>query len=335
MTRAASAPAQRKKTERFLPYPYARFGLDLALARVRVDGADRTSSVQVEARLVALEDRRPERVEIELLAQIEQPVLERLLPPEERPAPPIELFVAVRCPATRLSRRVSLAEDPAQPRRFAGVLILSIDDVRGVVELTPYLVRSVEGRSRSHARHAGARLASARSWFLRFDLQRSSSGRFLDVRYEPFSKLADASLWSSALYRLECELDDPILWLNSDHRELVAILDSKATRGAAARMREVFFAHIAQNVWAQLFMYAAESCSPEGNGAHPWCAAVLQRFLPSIFPELGDHRSRLEELVDRVRAGSIGELSQLLDRALQNDSNIVHHMKSLIEEKGE
>lgn len=333
MSRATSA--ERKKTERFLPYPYERFGLDLALARVRVDGVDRTSSIQAEARLVPLEDRRPERVEIDLVAQIEQPVLERLLPAEELPAPALELFVAVRCPATRLSRRVSLAEDAARPRHFAGMLTLSIDDVRGLVELTPYLVRRVEGRSKVHARHAGARLASARPWILRFDLGRTTSGKFIDVRYEPFSKLSEAALWSSALYRLQCELDDPILWLNSDHRELVAILDSKATNNAAARMREVFFAHIAHNVWAQLFMYAAESCSPDGDGAHPWCAAVLQRFLPAIFPELGDHRSRVAELVERIRDGKSGELSQLLDRALQAEVNIVHQMKSLIEEKGE
>lgn len=160
-------------------------------------------------------------------------------------------------------------------------------------------------------------------------------GRFLEVRYEPFSKLGDAAIWKSALYRLEHELDVPILWLNSDHRELLSILDSKATRGAAARMREVFFAQIAHSVWMRLFMTAAEASANDAEREHAWRDSVLRRFLPALFPELADHSSRLEELGSRIQAGAVHDIVQQIDRVLQDDLHIVNYMKALVEEKGE
>jgi hypothetical protein len=330
-----SAKLERTKSERFLPYPYVRFGLELSLARVIVDGIDRSASnVDVQARIVALEERKPERVELDVRLGVEEGVLRQVIAEQELGEPPLDLFLAIRCPETRLRRSIPLASAPLLARQFSGKIQLSINDVRGSVELVPFLVRAREGSSRRHARHAGARLASARPWTIRFDLQRPSQGKFLDVRYEPFSKFQDAALWSSALYRLECQLDVPILWLNSDHRELASIFDSKATHGPAARMRDVFFDRISSSVWQQLFITAAEACANEDN-EYAWADSVLRRYLPALYPELADHASRVEQLIEHMQNGGIRELIERLDRALQDDLHLVQSMKKLIEETGE
>lgn len=324
---------ERTKTRRFLPYRSEPFGLALTVSRLQVDGVDQKDKVDAVAHLVALEDLRPEHVVAELELVLPAKVVESVLPESERGAPPLSLLVVIRCPDTRIRRAQLIASGPIKGGVFKAPLELSCDEVVGQVELVPILVRDAAAKDPKpgFAAHLGARVAGARPWTIRLAKARAPLGEHLDIRYESFKASVDSALWAGALYRLDCESESPILWLNKDHERIVEVLDSKGTVGLKARLREVLFDSIGAAVWSQLFARAADSLANEAIPSFGWCEAVTERYLPKLFPQASDHEARLGLLKEEWKEGAHPVLARL-DRVLQIEQSAPRQITKLVEE---
>ncbi len=317
--------AVRTKVERFLPYRYAKSGVVLDLTRALADGDP--IEVDAEARTVDLSGREFEAAELELSATLAPGTIESCFPESERESPPGRLALCIRCPATRL-RRSSLAPlSAAAPSSFA--VHLSRQDLRGLVELVPFLVRTRSGLQGDYAAARGERLAGGRPWSLRADRERRVEGQFLDIRFEDFEKLP--AVPADIVYHLDLDQPSPILWLNARHKGVAEVLMSRATRGARASVRDVVFDMITQGVWAQLFVRAASDLTRAGETSYSWEDQVLSMWLPKILPAVSDQETRLHVLTEETSRGELPTLLGALDRAVQEDSSLATHLARMVE----
>ncbi len=309
------------RTHRFLPYRYSDGGLVLVPRRCVLDGTrDVVSAYDEERHLLDLSPYRHDRLRLELAVTLADGVLAGVFPPDERAEPPGRIVVLIRCDTTRLRRHVEL-EGPLG----AGIATVELvhADLIGTVELTPMLVRTRELASApteaGYASARGARIASGRPLELRIETLREPHGEFLDVRYESFrEKGAPQFPRPDAVYQLECDGEHPILWLNSDHRQICPILDDVANVGRMARLRDLLFDRIQYAVWSRLFLRAARDHAELGEPAYAWEHAVLAKLLPLVYPEIADHESRLAALRSEVAEKNEDDLLARLDVGLQD-----------------
>ncbi|MBL8915772.1 MAG: hypothetical protein JNM17_34055 [Archangium sp.] len=244
----------------------------------------------------------------------------------------VSVVVAARCDDTRLrfGKRVPVERGGASVET---TLRLERDQFAGQLELTAHLVRERDGLASrpGFAARAHERLAGSRPWELRVDRKRSLSGVYLDVRYRSFA--ADPSMapaHRANLWQLEMDLDAPILWLNSDHHEAVAVLDAKGHVGARAALRDVAFDLFVASVWMQLVLRSATTLKETGEVGAPWQDAVLDAAARLLFPQAKateDARAKLESALEDLPA-----LLGQLDAALQADQETSRHLLKLIGE---
>lgn len=322
---------EARRKERFLPYAHERGGLTLRILSCRLDG-DRTVLPDEDHHLLSLEGswRRAElRVEVLVPAEL----VGRVLPEPERAAPPIAVLLALRCDETRLRR--GFADSSPGPRGGASSFVLALDreELYGAAELQAFLVRGREARpaQRGYARLKGARLATARAWTLSIDRQRRFEGRYLEIRYRRFGEDEVIPPHDRGnLYLLEHDQPWPILWINADHEAISAVLDSKASVGGQARLREVIFDLVAAPVWTQLFLRAAGDVIGQGEAAYEWEERVLGELLGDLYPAL-PAAARPQALQEDWQ--DLPLLLVRLDAALQRRSQLCAHLGKLVEEE--
>ncbi len=330
--------ATRHKLERFLPYAYERFGIELELLGCELDGRAGPDP-QREPRVLALDGEPWRRARVHYRVSVPERTLKAVLPPSDRAARPAALLLTVRCAATRLRRGLRIALAPRDGLALDGALMIERDECEGQLELVPFLVRETAGgHAPGYSRRPGERLASARPWLLRVQTAQNVSGKFLDVRYRSFKEDALLAAFQDNVYRLECDQDAPVLWINADHDKVSAVLDERGTTGKKARLRDVFYDLVAQGVWSQLFVRAAsdlDASEPEGEAqaesTYGWQDGVLREVLPFMFPGSPGHAERVRELL-RLRTDDLALLFERLDAALQAKSQLAAHMSSLAEE---
>lgn len=326
------------RRERFLPYRYERFGLELEPKRCVLDDSRTVRSVNVARHLVDLSEYRFSDVAVECSIELPKELIGTLFPPAERSRPPVRLVLAVRCPQTRLRRSIDVPLAGSGGSGFAVNVRLRRSDVVGSVELVPYLIRAKDasdGAADGYATARGARLASSRPWEIRFEALRPPIGAHLDIRYANFREDGKAVFhYPENLYQLDCESDNPILWLNLDHARISETLDSNANVGARARMRDVFFDLISQAVWTRLFLKAAHDVRETDEPPYDWEQSVLSNFLPALYPSEANHESRLSQLRDEISRGDESFILGRLDAVLQSRLDVVKHMTKLVEAGG-
>lgn len=326
-----SGASTRRKRERFLPYAYERFGLELELLGCELDAAPGPAPER-EQRVIALDGEPWRRARLRYRVGIPERTLRAVLPESEHGAPPAELVLVVRCAQTRLRRSVRAMSPPIVEAQAEGILDLRQDDCGGEIEITPFLLRGRAGTPvDGYAFRRGARLASARPWLLRIEPARAPSGRFLDVRYRSFGQDAWLAAFQRNLYRLECDQDAPVLWINADHDKIAAVLDERGTVGRKARLRDVFYDLIAHGVWTQLFVRAALDARPGREPSYGWQDAVLRLLLPLMFETHRTHEQRVHAL-GRLLADDVSLLLERLDAALQVKAELGAHMTALAED---
>lgn len=325
MSRTAAA-----RRERFLPYRYARGGLDADVRAVTLDG-ETVVTPEPDARVVAL-DFAWTRAELALTVRVPSETVARVAPEGTR-LDALAIAIVLRSPATLLRRAVRLPVR-ALDAPLEASLALDRDELAGAVELRALLVRARAARSAGgYATLRGARLADARSWELRVDRGREPRGEHLDVRYRRFSE--DEVLPPrdrQNVYVLDADEETPILWLNAEHERVTAILDSRGTVGRQARLREVFFDLIAHSVWTQLFLRAATDLARADETLYPWQDAVLDLLLRDVFPEVRRAADRRERLVELHRE-DLPALLARLDAGLQRRHDLGAHLTRLADEE--
>lgn len=83
-----------------------------------------------------------------------------------------------------------------------------------------------------------------------------SIGAGFDIKWDVFPKET-----KNSLYKLVYEHNEtgrPRLFFNNGHSAIQPIVDSSATRGLKARIRDIVFATVAVDVWSELIQWAAE-----------------------------------------------------------------------------
>lgn len=317
----------RTKKERFLPWAWERSGLSFELLDVRLD-EERAAFIDHERRLVALEEEW-RRAKVQLRVSAQARVFEDTLAESDDA---VSVVIAGRCDDTRSRFGVRLPLSRAQAA-VETTLELERDQLSGQLELTAHLVRDHDhpGARQGFAARAHARLAGSRPWELRIDRKRTLSGVYLDVRYRSFA--ADPSMPAAQrgnLWQLELDLEAPILWLNSDHKDVVSVLDAKGHVGARAALRDVAYDLFVPSVWTQLLLRAVTTLKEQGEVGAPWQDAVLDAVARLLFPQVkatDEAREKLEASLEDVPA-----LINQLDGALQAEHEPARHLLKLIEE---
>jgi hypothetical protein len=317
------------RRERFLPYPYARAGIDLTITSCRLDGTAEIPS-DAEARLLEL-DVPWNRADLGLAVRVPRDIVARVMPSDE-PAQHAEVVIVVRCAATFVRRAVRVPLT-AVDAPVGAALDLFRDDLAGSAYVTAYLVRRSALPSGSrYATVRGARLADSRPWELRADRTREPRGEYLEVRYRRFSD--DKALPArdrGNLHVLQFDQEAPVLWINADHERVAAVLNSRGTVGRQARLREVVFDPIAHAVWTQLFLKAASTYVRDEEATYPWEDGVLDLLLKDVFPEVRNAADRRDRLL--ATWDDFPTLLQRLDAALQRRNDLAGHLSKLIEEE--
>lgn len=328
MSRMSNERVQVKR-ERFMPFRFLSGAIEMQPTQVRVDADDALEDYDSEME-VRLDGQPWSKIELSFDLSVAGDVLEEVLPEQQRAQPPLRWVVVLEAPQTRIRRALSSAwNGPKTVAQF----VLHARDIAGPVKITPWLVRSESGDvARGYAAAEGHRLASGRLFTLHTDPVPVRSGKFLDVRYKAFSQ--DVALQSSFLYHLST-IDEPVLWINSDHASIAEVLNAKGQTGVRARLRELFFDTISGAVWTQLFLRSVDSLDEDGEVRKPWQGGVLMELLPYMFPKQSSHAARVREILAvRAESRSLGMLAELCDGALQERGDVVKHMSRLIERSG-
>jgi hypothetical protein len=275
------------------------------------------------------------RAELRVEVLVPADVVRRVLPVQEREALSIPVLLALRCDETRLRKGFLDAGPGLEGGASSFVLALEHEELFGSAELQAFLVRGQEARpgQRGYARLKGARLATARAWTLSVDRRHRFEGRYLEIRYRRFAEDAVIPPHDrSNLYLLEHDQPWPILWINADHEAVTAVLDSRASVGGQARLREVIFDLVAAPVWTQLFLRAAGDVVGQGEAAYEWEERVLEVLLGDIYPALpaAARRQALQEDWQDLPL-----LLSRLDAALQRRSQLCAHLGKLVEEESD
>lgn len=305
------------REQRFFPWAHESQGLELSILGGQLD-AQRLEVVDPHSHILDL-SAAWQRARLVLEIRAPQSLFEQVLPSHEHADPPVAVLVAWRCVRTYLRRRVARLDwAQGDAGRFELALELDRDELADRVEVDAFLLRS---RAESQptpgfAARVGARLVTARPWILQIDEPVRRSGNYLDIQYRSFAReLAIAPHHRTALYRLELEREDPILYLNADHEQVRAVLDNKGTRGRRARTRELLFERIESGVWTQMLVHSSARLAQDGELAYPWEQAILDQWLPRLYPDLVDDAARREALARDHRR--LPQLLVEIDAALQ------------------
>ncbi|GGS05751.1 hypothetical protein [Deinococcus sedimenti] len=250
--------------------------------------------------------------------------LQKLAPPESDLDTETRMIVRVTCPSTKLRRGVELTA--VAPGRWEGTVTLRRSSVDRDVKCDARLVRILPGppgAKKSFALAVGQILAEGQSAVVRLQPPKPRLNAGMDVRWEDFQ--ASHHEWRSKhpqdVFYLDTGAEEPVVWLNSNHKALHAALETDDAAGTSKAVKLMTMAFVAQAVWHQMFLVAAAdlTTSPDDSPELPegWKGNVLNELLPRLFP-LEPEDERLPTLLEKLRNGAAaGSLASLLGTAIQ------------------
>jgi hypothetical protein len=267
--------------------------------------------------------------------EIPDDVVEAVFPPEERNAPPGKLYVVARCHETIYRSRVAEWSPPATPRPREVEIVLNWEDVRGTVELKPYLVRATESEvdpDTNYATTPHVRVASGDRYEVVVDHWDADEPSAIDGEEASFSR-ADHLPDGEKLYHLDFRNEArPKLWLNADYPRITDVLQSEGSVGTEPRFRDVVLDQISYAVWTQLIVRTATSIDRDGNVEHDWQRNVLQSFARELYnvDDVTDAAHMLRE--DTTDPDGLARLVQQIDHELQEYLDPRAQLINLMEE---
>ncbi|WP_232342819.1 hypothetical protein [Halosimplex litoreum] len=256
-----------------------------------------------------------------------------VFPVFERDSPPAKLYVAIRCHDTIYRDRAMISEAPTGPGTYDVSVMLEKDDIRGTVELCPYLVRT-EDRSgeKKYAAKSNLRLASCRDYRIIVDRPKGEEPPAIDGEEASFSRTAYLPD-GDKLYYLDFRNESrPKLWINSDHPRITDILQSRGSVGAEPRMRDVVLDQISYGVWTQLLIHAGTAIDDNGDVEYEWQETILETFARNLYDveDLAEATRMLRDEIDDP--GSLPFLMERIDRELQEYIDPRTQLINLMEE---
>lgn len=329
---------------RSLPFNYRNNGIQFDLTTYAIDDADPVSFDLNPARTeIDLanelspqnEEATPdwETVSITANLQITEEVVQAVFPEEERTQPPAKLYVTIRCHETIYRDRVVTSEAPTTPGTYTVEIPIKKAQVRGTVELRPYLVRTVDrDGDGQYASQRNFRVASGTIYSIVFDKPEGEEPPAIDGEHVSFSQTTHLPE-GEKLYYLDFRNEKrPKLWINADHPRITEVLQSRGSVGAEARMRDVILDQISYGVWQQLVVRAGAAIDDDGDVEYEWQQTVLEIFVRNMY-EIDD----LDEAIRRFQtdledSSSLPYMMQRLDGELQEYLNPREQLINLMEE---
>lgn len=278
-------------TQRAFPYPYLEHELLLEVYGLELDGEEHDAYINSEQQYVQAQELDWTEGGLHLRVVLPEKAPAALLPDFERNVPNWHVLAVASCRSSRWRRGFPL-QVTDDPLVWEGVVPLKRRLLHGGVKLTAYLVRTtpLHEDAQGFGANKNVRLASSHEWTFQVDEPQTPPGGFLDTRWEDFSVSPHVSLQRNKdlVFYLETGPPYPVLYLNSSHASLEGVLESSATVGLPAAVRDVISSAIAQNVWMTLATTALLSGydrDGERREVEGWQANVLGRFERQLHQE--------------------------------------------------
>lgn len=269
---------------RALPYRFDKEELNLKIVGVNVGGGPLGNRINEDKLTVELQDQKEwSEGEVRLEARVHEQAEENLIPEDERISPPWKIDAVLFCREAKWRHCVSL--DCGEDGIWKGVIPLRRSELSGTLAVKAFLIRTHDRQDPAHgfASKANVRLASSKEWKIYADDPQTPPGEYLEVEWIDFAESDKDRIkdFASHIYYLDFGENPPVLYLNSGIAGLKDALESRATRGVPAAVRDVLFDSIAQSVWIAVAMNAVLSARDE-NGEEQalddWQKNVLRKF---------------------------------------------------------
>lgn len=332
-------------------YPYA-FSHDIDL---RIDASEPEIAMDDPTRYLRLWEDAEESWRLCARIRIPQSVLDDVLPPDERLAPPVVLRLRLRSISSRLRRVLELP----LPKRPADIVDLDFDieteNWSGFIDAEVVLIRTCDSAHHEGrwATRRGTIVADAATVRIAVDEPATPPGDSLAVQWLDFdaSEIPQVQAARGTLFVLQPSDtgQPPTLLLNSSIPGSRLVLDSRGKHGWAARSRDAVFQMIVHQGWSSLVGSAlgelkdeaaqrpeeAEEVLEEVLGALPeWMQNVLRAWSPLLWPEEPDDRA-VERTWEAVRAGHWEELlEERLPTAVAKRFDTAKGLRGLVTEYG-
>lgn len=326
-----------------LPFRYEDDGVEFEIDYYSIDGAGRTPV-----------DLKPGQTEIDLSEQlaehdathengkstalsgtltIPKRTIDAVFPGDETEAPPAKLYVTIRCHETIYRDRKIVSEPPTKNGEYPFEIEIEKSDVRGTVELRPYLVRTTTRQSAEpYATEKNFKVASGKIFRLVVDRPEGEEEPAIDGEPINFSQVSHLP-GGNKLYYLDFRTESrPKLWINSDHPRITEVLQSRGSVGAEARMRDVILDQMSYGVWLQLLVRAAAAIDNDGEVEHEWQDTILRTFARNVY-RIDDHDEATRRLAsDLADVEELPHLIQRIDGELQEYIDPRTQLINLMEE---
>ena len=329
-----------------LPFRYRQRGLDFDLDYYTIDGSKprgiELKAGQSEIDIVpAIENKY--RTDTELAEwttinfyghiTVTEDTIVDVFPPEERERPPAKLYVARRCHETISRTRADVDEPFDGPGTYEITITLERSELRGAVELHPFLVRTADGTHKDdYAAVKNVRVAGGHSYRVIIDSKESEDPTHIDGEEVSFSDVAHLPA-GEKLYYLDFRNEKrPKLWINADHPRITNILQSKGSVGAEPRMRDVILDQIGQGVWTQLVIRAGSAVDDDGNVPHEWQRMVIDTFAPNLYAADDSTEAALQLREDLEDTDNLPYFMERVNREIQEFLKPREQLINLMEE---
>lgn len=264
---------------------------------------------------------------------VPEDVVSTVFPEDERDEPSAKLYVAVRCHETIYRNRAMVSEAPTTPGTYDVDVELQWSNLRGKVELRPYLVRSERGQpSSEYATKPNVRLADGKTYTVLLDSSERDERAYIDGETVSFSQSAHLPDGEKLYYLDFRNESQPKLWINSDNPRITDVLQSEGSVGAGPRMRDVILDQISYGVWTQLIVRAACAIDHEGEVDYEWQRTVIESFGRQLY-EVEDVTEAALRLRDEIGDGEkLPHLTERIDHELQEFIDPRTQLINLMEE---
>ncbi len=329
-----------------LPFRFRQTGVEFDIDQYTVDGGKPTDVElkpgQAEIDIVpsletkyGTETERAEWTVIKFYGQlsISEATIEHVFPPEERERLPAKLYVAVRCHETISRTRADIDGSFEGPGTYEITIPLERSELRGVVELHPFFVRTEDGNDGGdYASTKNVRVAGGHSYRVIIDSEESEEPSHIDGEQVSFSDVAHLPA-GEKLYYLDFRNENrPKLWINGDHPRITNVLQSKGSVGAEPRMRDVILDQIGHGVWTQLLIRAGTAVDDDGDVPHEWQRMVIDTFAPNLYAVDDQREAALQLRADLEKTDTLPHFVERVDREIQEFLKPREQLINLMEE---
>jgi len=327
-----------------LPFPYCADGLEFNLNTYTLDNQESGDlnlktgqtciDLTADGPIGSSESHQPwSRATLSGRIVVPDDVVSTVFPEDERDSPPAKLYVAVRCHDAIYRGRSLVSEALTTSGTYDVQIELDWSNLKGKVELRPYLVRTKRGDDGSdYAAKPNVRLADGKIYTVLLDSSEREEKAFIDGEEVSFSQSAHLPD-GEKLYYLDFRNESrPKLWINSDNPRITDVLQSDGSVGAGPRMRDVILDQISYGVWTQLIVRAACAIDHEGEVDHEWQRTVIESFGRQLY-EVQDVTEAALRLRDEIEDGEkLPHLVERIDNELQEFIDPRSQLINLMEE---